>query len=211
TAALSGYSVTVITSAGTSLYMITELSGAPRWKEYEYHVCSDERCTGHLFGKPPNDGSAQEMECPHCGKPRYKTLQLGGKTVTEPASWFVYFGVEEVIRSEFFGNPEFCKQRGNFRGEDAPGSSMWHGDWANRARSYKDGVIFQHDSSIYDIGIDWITPYNSTQHSVGIVFIRCADVNPRDKGKSWNQHVIAIIPGPRIPSTLNPYMKIIVD
>ncbi|EFJ48375.1 hypothetical protein VOLCADRAFT_104765 [Volvox carteri f. nagariensis] len=75
-------------------------------------------------------------------------------------------------------------------------------EWVESLKSYAGGIALHPDSSIYDIGIDWIAPYNSTQHSIGILFIRCADMDPHNKGKIWNQGVIAIIPGPRMPSVL---------
>lgn len=67
------------------------------------------------------------------------------------------------------------------------------------------------DNSLWDFGIDWLAPYISTQHSMGILFVRCADVSARDKGKKWNQHVIAIIPGPRQPDVLAPYLTALID
>lgn len=85
------------------------------------------------------------------------------------------------------------------------------GLWWERLKVKSEAIAADADSSVYDIGIDWIAPYNSTQHTIGLVFLRCADVNPRDKGKSWNQHVIGIIPGPKMPENLNPYMQVIVD
>ncbi|GIM12301.1 hypothetical protein Vretimale_15674 [Volvox reticuliferus] len=192
-----------------SLYMLIRLTGAKRWDEYEYHVCSSAECTGHVYGKAE---AAPSVECcPKCALPRFKIVSIGGKDVREPSNWFIYFGIEEVIRSQFFANPEFCRQRGKFRGAGAPGSSMWKGAWVQRLQQYNSGIALSPDSSIYDIGIDWITPYNSTQHSVGVIFLRCADVNPRDKGKRWNQHVIGIIPGPKMPENLSPYMELIVQ
>ncbi|EFJ39535.1 hypothetical protein VOLCADRAFT_100848 [Volvox carteri f. nagariensis] len=85
------------------------------------------------------------------------------------------------------------------------------GEWVESLKSYAGGIALHPDSSIYDIGIDWIAPYNSTQHSIGILFICCADMDPHNKGKIWNQGVIAIIPGPRMPSVLHPYLQPIVD
>ncbi|PNW82412.1 hypothetical protein CHLRE_06g278295v5 [Chlamydomonas reinhardtii] len=50
------------------------------------------------------------------------------REVYTPSSWFVYFGIEEVIRSQFFTNPAFCKERGKFRTDNPPGSAMWNGE-----------------------------------------------------------------------------------
>lgn len=70
-----------------------------------------------------------------------------------------------------------------------------------------DNAVHDKDNSLWDIGIDWLSTYNSTQHTMGIVFIRCADISPRDKGKEWNQKVVAIIPGPKQPEVLLPYLS----
>lgn len=58
----------------------------------------------------------------------YPLLLATGKTSISPTNWFIYFGVEVVIRCEFFTNPQFCRERGQFRGENAQGSSQWKGE-----------------------------------------------------------------------------------
>ncbi|EFJ44542.1 hypothetical protein VOLCADRAFT_95128 [Volvox carteri f. nagariensis] len=141
----------------------------------------------------------------------YSLKDVAGRAVWEPVHWFIYSGIEEVVHTEFFTNPQFCQEHGQFHGDATPGSSQWQGEWVESLKSYAGGIALHPDSSIYDISIDWIAPYNSTQHSIGILFIRCADMDPHNKGKIWNQRVIAIIPGPRMPSVLHPYLQPIVD
>jgi hypothetical protein len=58
-----------------SLYMLIRLTGAPNWKEYEYHVCSSATCTGHLYSRR---GEGEDA-CPKCEGRRYKEVQVGGK------------------------------------------------------------------------------------------------------------------------------------
>lgn len=68
-------------------------------------------------------------------------------------------------------------------------------------------AVWSRLNSFYDIGIDWVAPYNSTTYTIGIVFLRCVDVSNGDQCKSWNTVVIGIIPGPNQPERLSPYLE----
>lgn len=67
------------------------------------------------------------------------------------------------------------------------------------------------DNAHYDIGIDWVNPYNSSAYTIGIIFVRCRSVKPRNTGKAWASAVVGIIPGPRSPGILSPYLQLLVD
>jgi hypothetical protein len=55
--------------------------------------------------------------------------------------------------------------------------------------------------------LDWLEPFNSIAYSVGIIGIRCADIEPRNKGKAYNVMPLVIIPGPQQPKNLRPYVE----
>jgi hypothetical protein len=55
--------------------------------------------------------------------------------------------------------------------------------------------------------LDWLEPFNSIAYSVGIIGIRCADIEPRNKGKAYNVMAVVIIPGPKQPKNLRPYVE----
>lgn len=60
--------------------------------------------------------------------------------------------------------------------------------------------------------LDWLEPFNSIAYSVGVLGIRCADIEPRNKGKSYNCMPVVIIPGPKQPKNLRPYVaKLLVE
>lgn len=60
-----------------SLYMLIRLTGAKRWGDYEYHVCSSADCTGHVYGKA--DASLSVESCPKCTSPRFRAVSIGGE------------------------------------------------------------------------------------------------------------------------------------
>lgn len=62
------------------------------------------------------------------------------------------------------------------------------------------------NTSGYELMLDWLEPFNSIAYSVGIIGIRCADIEPRNKGKSYNCMPVVIIPGPKQPKNLRPYV-----
>jgi hypothetical protein len=73
-------------------------------------------------------------------------------------------------------------------------------------------AVYSPHNSFYDIGIDWVQPYKSAKYSMGIVFIRCADIKEENKSKNWNCAIVGIIPGPKKPSNLGPHLsKLIYD
>lgn len=74
------------------------------------------------------DGGTLPYLPPHPPTPHTHPHTRTDREVYTPSSWFVYFGIEEVIRSQFFTNPAFCKERGKFRTDNPPGSAMWNGE-----------------------------------------------------------------------------------
>lgn len=59
-------------------------------------------------------------------------------------------------------------------------------------------------NGIYEIGIDWLQPFNSKQHSIGVVLLRSRDQPDALVSRaSVNCHVVAIIVGPSEPDYIN--------
>jgi len=51
------------------------------------------------------------------------------------------------------------------------------------------------DSSAYHVLLDWVQPYNSVQHSTGVLAIQCTDTPSEHLGKVFNRRIIAVTPG----------------
>lgn len=63
----------------TSFYMIVRLAGASHWSDFIYHVCSSEKCTGHVYGKPSGMPEEADTYCPLCQAPRYTITSTAGE------------------------------------------------------------------------------------------------------------------------------------
>lgn len=103
-------------------------------------------------------------------------------------------------------NPDVATSRGKFRTpEDA--STFWGSPEFKRLQQATNGAVLRPTTSIYELGFDWVKVYNHRQHSVGIVGIRIADVDPITHAKWQSYHPVAIWPGPELPKDMAPYMS----
>lgn len=69
------------------------------------------------------------------------------------------------------------------------------------------GFMDREEVGLWEIGYDWVEPYNSCKYSTGIVTLQCASLNEEDRHKAFNCKVVALIPGPQIPGNLEPYLQ----
>jgi hypothetical protein len=71
---------------------------------------------------------------------------------------------------------------------------------------------FESDATITcEVLLDWAQPYNSAQHSTGVLVIRCSSLSPLDKCRDWNLQVIAIFPGPQAPKNMDGLLRTTAD
>lgn len=66
--------------------------------------------------------------------------------------------------------------------------------------------MFDNDCSGYELGFDELEPHNSCVYSMGIGAIRCSDLPDDMKNKAAFSHVLFIIPGPKAPSVIRPFV-----
>lgn len=121
--------------------------------------------------------------------------------------WFIYFGLQHVICDRLFSNPDFCASR--TMGRD----SGWYASKdARRLDHAIGGQLSSFYTSAYTIGFDFVNPYSSgTDHSSGVVMLRCEDL-PLDQRPLRKFHpVLMLIPGPIQPLSMDPYFKVIAD
>ena len=86
------------------------------------------------------------------------------------------FGLERIIRDQLFTYPEYCDARGQHR--DFSEAGYYGSADARRINDLTDGLLFDADSSTYEVGMDWGQPYTfaKTLH-----WHAAAQVNPPDK------------------------------
>ena len=192
-------------SCPRSWYMLKRLVGYQDVKDVEYHVCVND-C--HCFGRRPDKGlenSVATEVCPVCSEPRFTTklTQTGVKWV--PRKVFYYFELRQLIQRGFFGNKEWCGLRGTGR-DEYPGD-FYSSEEAKRIDARLGGALFHPDNSGYEIGMDWAQPYDFKQHSTGVVCIRSVDIPHAHRSKARFCFPVAILPGPKEPSRIEPYLE----
>lgn len=72
---------------------------------------------------------------------------------------------------------------------------------------FKDTFDDKDNNSCYELLLDWVQPYNSVHHSVGVLAIKCADLDPANLGKAQFIRTVAVIPGPNQPAKIRPYLE----
>lgn len=80
------------------------------------------------------------------------------------------------------------------------------GDMVQNLYEHMGEPMFHTNSSGFELGFDNLEPHDSVVNSVGILGIRCADLPDDEKSKQRYSHILAIIPGPKAPSVLRPFL-----
>ena len=177
------------------------------------HLCLTSSIpTGHLFEHVPKNRwkhHAQE-KCPHCQGDRFKTIIRNNKEFLEPVSWYIDFGLQNQWLA-LFQSPEFNQHRGQHRSME-PGS-FWSSKEAERLRVFaqeheltNEPNGFPTDFSPFELGIDWLEPWNSVKYSMGLVILRNCDTEDRNLGKKFNSCPVILVPGPKAPPNTSPYL-----
>jgi hypothetical protein len=107
-----------------SRHVMEGVLGVKNWDAHERHVCGNPACTkGHSWEHTPRAEWPQHEEdkCPWCQAPRFERVPIGSEQVIQPVSIVIYFGLEDVIKNQFFGNPDWCENRGKGRDESCAG------------------------------------------------------------------------------------------
>lgn len=125
------------------------------WSTFEYHSCNNLKCPGHVFdhiSKSDWQAHADDV-CPHCESARF--IKHGEHPSTwKPQAWFIYFGLEAVIKNQFWANPEWTKtlpkqgasRAAYFSSPEFQRLSAALGNW----------LLDPQHCAVYDLGIDWI-------------------------------------------------------
>ena len=168
---------------------------------------------GSLFDKVPKNKWKQHADdkCQHCQGLRFNKKLRNGKEILEPRSWYIDFNLDEQWR-DLFTSEQFCQERGRNRSQ-AEGS-YWQSAEAERLRAFTEehqmapsgSQQLHSDFSAFQIGIDWLEPWNSVAYSVGLALIRNCDGKEENLGKKGNVRTLLLIPGRKAPKNVRPYM-----
>ena len=193
--------------APPSYELMRRIIDCPDWSDYEVHVCDRPNCKGHVWEHLPKKHWKDHADdlCPQCNQPRFVMSTVCGRPTRQPYQYYIDLLVEERI-ADFFNDPVWCKQRGKSRSLD-PGS-FWVSAEFTRLQAYATANGFQFDgnTSSYELMLDWLEPYNSVKYSVGVMAVRCTDIELRNQAKNYNTRLVAIFRGPKQPANLQPYI-----
>ena len=120
---------------------------------------------------------------------------------------FYYFGVEKAIRN-LFTLPGFVAARGKGRKPDDP-SSIYGSPAFKKLNERTAGLAAQENTSLYGLGCDWVKIFNSKDYSIGIVGLRCEDMEAAYMGKEEFHVPVMIISGPDLPRSVDGYFEVI--
>ena len=169
------------------------------------HVC-DKGCktfgtVAELRSLPKSFRPSLADVCDICKTPKYVTR--GGKLY--PAKTFFYFGVRNAIQ-QLYHDPDFAGLVGCAREDNTYYNSK------ECARLHKEVGVEVNDQNccVYDIGLDWAQLFHTKVHSMGIVALRCANMPNLYRSKRKFCRVVALIPGPKEPPSMDPYVNLMV-
>jgi hypothetical protein len=120
---------------------------------------------------------------------------------------FYYFGVEKAI-ANLFTLPEFVAARGKGRKPDDP-SSIYGSPAFTTLNERTAGLVAHDNTSLYGLGCDWVKIFNFKDYSIGIVGLRCEDMEAAYMGKQEFHMPVMIISGPDLPRSVDGYFEVI--
>jgi hypothetical protein len=155
-----------------SLHLCKRVLGVDKWHKFERHVCDNEGCSGYLYDHLDHAQWKESDTCPLCNQTRF--VRVGSSDQLKPRYWFIHLGLESAL-DDFFEDTWWVEQLGQQRDESVQGSFWASEEWRRIKGWVRDHM---HEDfkpklfSLYDLLLDWLEPYNSCQHSTGLMSIR---------------------------------------
>jgi hypothetical protein len=155
-----------------SLHLCKRVLGVDKWHKFERHVCDNEGCSGYLYDHLDRAQWKESDTCPLCNQTRF--VRVGSSDQLKPRYWFIHLGLESAL-DDFFEDTWWVEQLGQQRDESVQGSFWASEEWRRIKGWVRDHM---HEDfkpklfSLYDLLLDWLEPYNSCQHSTGLMSIR---------------------------------------
>ena len=151
-----------------------------------------------------------------CNTPLMKWVRVGGKSKLVPCKTFIYqsviAGIGRLLQNENFLN--YC---GLWRNRSIPSGvfcDIYDGKvWQDF--QHVNGIPFLADAGNLNLcltlNVDWFNPYEETQYSVGAIYLVVQNLPRSERFKVSNIILVGLIPGPKEPKSINPYLDLLVD
>lgn len=113
---------------------------------------------------------------------------------------WIYFGVEHAVR-ELFLDPLFVSNL--YQDRVRPEYDAWGGRHISQVHDPAQVAsdLFHPDNGLYELGLDWVQPFEWKTYSLGLIFLRSWNLHGCMRSKSRFFKCLAIIPGPSEPPT----------
>jgi len=182
-----------------SIHLLRKTMDVPDLQTVEYHKCP----CGYIYKNTvlPNERNKDEECGAGCGRKRFKADSCGSP---KPWQLFYYYGVENCIRS-LFSSQKFRDSRNKSVESDRAGNSVYKSEWF-RWLTEKEPNAGDKVTSIWSIGIDGSQPFGRRAHSCTLIVLKCEDMDSEGRYLSCNSRLLGIIPGPKEPKDLNPFL-----
>ena len=180
---------------------------------YTYESCietvgdkkSSKRCNHIHFPNHPYQSMRSE-----CNALLLKSVQfMSGRTILYPLKLYCYSGIKVALQ-KLLARPSFVRN-----------CQLWKSRPVNHLLSeVYDGQVWKEFLNVaglpflagpYTFGlmmnIDWFQPYDHTVCSVGVIYLTVINLPRTIRYKLENMLIVGIIPGPKEPHDINPFLE----
>eukprot|EP00889_Picochlorum_renovo_P006409 jgi/Picre1/33439/NNA_008763.t1 len=182
-----------------SIHLLRKTMGVPDLQTVEYHKCP----CGYIYDTvvPFKDRDMREECGAGCGRKRF-TADRGGSP--RPMQHFYYFGVQDCMQS-LFASRKFRESRNKSIESGRAGNTVYTSEWFKWIKE-RESTAGDDTTSIWSIGVDGSQPFGRKAHSCTLIVLKCEDMAPEGRYLSCNTRLLGIIPGPKEPKNLNPFL-----
>lgn len=181
---------------------------------------------GHAFSEP----TQKQQECRNNSHKAHLVVLLycavlcsivpgcAGVPVLQPVYVYYDFRLEEVLKDFFLFAEWLPLWLVRPQGDDAhlPGSYGCGTEYRRLCAELGCDVLGDRPAQngrpsgscgLWTLHLDWVQPYNRTQHSTGILGISCSSLGDAHKSRQSNIRPLAIIPGPTSPKCIDGILR----
>ena len=213
----SVYSIRKVLKDGCS--GVTEYVVCPQcFKLYVYKDCvvrvgSQEhslKCQHVEFPNHPQRSRRQK-----CNTILLKRVRIGKATKLVPRKTYIYQSVLHSL-TVFYSRPQFLQNCNSWKGRrgssDGGMSDVYDGVvWRNLHEIDGDPYLSLPNNLCLALNIDWFNPYKQTPYSAGAIYLSVLNLPRAIRFKPHNTILVGMIPGPREPPNLNPFLEPLVS
>ena len=140
-------------------------------------------------------------------------VKLGKGSKLVPRKLFVYHSVVESIKdmARRHGFLEMCEHWRNRKDMSSKTLGDVYDGWLWKNLQTSNRFLSIPNNLCLGLNIDWFNPFSETIYSVGAIYLTVLNLPRTDRFKLENMILIGMIPGPKEPKNLNPFLKPLIE